>query len=542
MKKTLIFLCLFSIGQLARAQGIDLGPNNIVIQTNEEIMTSFEVRDYIDHVLISDQNHSQLFEMANQNFEKYNKLKDVIIKSSYDSSLKKIALIRHIQQIAIKKNERRFFYITASELKKETRKRIESIKNVLLNKSKTSDSDNDLVVKILKSTNFPFSEKESNETIYERWVNHLSYQIKEEIRQDEAMRFICSLSNCKKKNPTEIIKSRINVFKMSFLKIFPLDQSPIVGEEALNYILINNFQYLQKQKFSTRDLRYYFIGRIIDQKFEITAVNDWDITGQLGALGYPKTDDFGRTSGIMLSYLAKGEEGNIKIELEDWLFTEKISETVDVISQNVEEQETLRIASRKFLDVNGNQWFVLGFAANHRIQQESFHSFIQNAFHSLNSNTRGRDNRVGDGEDLFLEGLIGLGGQYSVLEKSHVDLKISGELLLIPSVGTINRSRVNVSGSVDFNVYGNSKDYPIFAASLFGNYSLLTDGGQESVVGLKVGVGAIIKRVYLRADLFVMRYDQDLDRRYEHAESWTTGVSISMTLAKKPIKDEYVFN
>ena len=182
MKKTLIFLCLFSIGQLARAQGIDLGPNNIVIQTNEEIMTSFEVRDYIDHVLISDQNHSQLFEMANQNFEKYNKLKDVIIKSSYDSSLKKIALIRHIQQIAIKKNERRFFYITASELKKETRKRIESIKNVLLNKSKTSDSDNDLVVKILKSTNFPFSEKESNETIYERWVNHLSYQIKEEIQ------------------------------------------------------------------------------------------------------------------------------------------------------------------------------------------------------------------------------------------------------------------------------------------------------------------------------------------------------------------------
>jgi hypothetical protein len=322
----------------------------------------------------------------------------------------------------------------------------------------------------------------------------------------------------------------------------------VQGDEAFKLILAGESVFTKTEVNSTEGKKpdakkeIILIGRVIDQKFEFMAVNDWDITSVLGNFGYPDTDDLGRTSGLMLNYILTGTKGSLAIELKNWLFTEELGEIDGYTQQNVEEEAILRIVSRHFLDDRGNRWLVLGVSGNKRVQEAAFHSWAQKLFHTLNPKTQYRENAARDGLETYLEGYIGLGGKYSILESTHVDIKITGETLAVPTVGTIDRSRFTVSSSLDINLHGQRRDYPFLYASLFGEYSLLMNGEHESLIGANAGVGFIIKNIYYQTNVFVMRWDTDLDRRYEGGPSWTTGVSLSLKFVNKPSKIDFVFN
>jgi hypothetical protein len=287
-----------------------------------------------------------------------------------------------------------------------------------------------------------------------------------------------------------------------------------------------------------------FLGEIISNKVEFRHINDWDITSGLAPmlLGYPKTDDQGRTSGLGLFYDLRGTSGSLSIELENFLFSRKIPRQDRIMGQEIEEDSSLRVVSRQFLDESGKKWILLGVSAGHRTQTAGVHSFIQSAFHTLNPGTSDREYLDRDQTTLSLQGIIGIGGKYSLIDTKHVDLIFGGEAFISPTLGLNERSSFTVRSSVDLNVSGYYEEYPILSLGLFGEYSFLINGTKESVLGGKVSLGKVFRNVYYQASLFVVKWDRDLDRAYEGGASWTTGLSLSATFINRRPKIEYVFN
>ena len=523
-------------------------PENVIwtaIQTGREVVTSQEIKRYIENVLISDGMQRSLFREVGENLEAYNDHIQKITQEAFPMALKRIALLRFIQDSAIKNTDRALFSTTSEEFNRLVRERVNLQLRIYSERANFNELALTYLVQDLKKSGFPHSPKEVDSTIYKRWLNRLKFQLKEEIRERDAFNYICSIGHCGQESITQILKKKKRTFQRSLIKIIPSSDNSetYIGDEAINYITETSFKLLAtKSAEATPEKRYAFIGRVIDQKAEFMAVNDWDITSVLERLGYPDTDDFGRTSGLMLNYRVNGTKGSLTVELINWLFSEELEKINDVKRQHVEEEATLRVTSRQFLDSKGNKWIILGVAANHRIQKENVHSWIQGAFHTLNPSSSQRENVARDGREIFLEGLIGAGGQYSIIDRPHVDIKITGEGILVPTLGTIDRSRIMLSSSLDANFYLRHKDYPLFFTSIFANYSFLTNGEIESMVGAKAGLGILHRNIYWQASLFVIRWDSAIDRRYEGAASWTTGLALSATFVSKQPKPEYIFN
>jgi hypothetical protein len=489
--------------------------------------------------------HRALFQESEQNFERYQDNVKIISEASFQAALKRIAFLRMVQKSAINQTNRSIFTTTREELKKLIRKKVTLKLSAYQDKSNDNETAISYLVQDLKNSGFPFSADESDATIYKRWFDRLSFQLKEEIRERDALRFICSIGKCNEETIQEILKKKTKIFQNVPLKInlnSDLTQT-LSKDEAFQFVIDTPLQLMTPQILDKNDeKKYAFIGRVIDQKVEFMVINDWDITSVLKHLGYPRTDDFGRTSGLMLNYNVNGTEGNLNVELINWLFSERLETVGKVRRQNVEEEATLRITSRQFLDPKGDRWIILGVSANHRIQEPNVHSWIQGAFHTLNPMTGYRENVSRGGREIFLEGIIGAGGQFSIIDKPHVDIKITGEGVLVPTVGTMDRSRITLSSSLDANYYLKQKEYPLFFASFFASYSYLANGEMESMIGAKTGLGVVYRNVYLQASLFVIRWDSALDRRYEGSASWTTGIAISATLINKKPNPDYVFN
>jgi hypothetical protein len=517
--------------------------NWAVIRTEREIVTAHEVREYIDHMLVTDNLQAALFKSTDQDYEKYQFNRDKLINDSFSSGLKKMAFIRLAQAIATKVTDRSFFKITKEEFKKLVDKKIKAMMDLKTLKDLRQEEARDRFIEKLKEVGFPHLASESNMSLYQRWVNRVRFQAREQFRESEALRFICSIGNCKEKSPIEILAQKKRFFNDAFLILSPRPESKISGKLANEFIFSNDFNFLRQQEDTeNRVKRIYYLGKIKDQKVEFMAINDWDITGVLERVGYPYTDDFGRTSGLMLNYVLNGENGSLTVQLENWLFSEELERINDQKRQHVEEEATIQITSRRFTDPKGNSWVIMGISGNQRIEKAGLHSWVQEAFHTLNPKSNQREAVARDGGELFLEGIIGLGGEFSILEKPHVDIKLRGEALLIPTLGYSDRNRITVTSSLDANVYGKTRDYPLFFASLFGEYSLLINGQEESTIGGKVGIGGIYKNVYLQANLFVVRWNTDLDQKYERGASWTTGLSIGATFLGPREKKEFEFN
>lgn len=513
-----------------------------VLKTDKEITTALNVKQYVENYLISDQEHALLFKATQNNFSTYKDHLKKLTDQTFTQALKRMAFIRLAQALAIKQTQRGLFKISKNDFNNLVSRKVSTILKLQRSKGlQDKDSINGLV-EDLKKSGFPYGQDESSIDIYKRWYKRMTIQTRENYRETEAIKYVCSLGNCKLSSPLEILKSKSKLLNSAYLRVSPEPGLNLRGSESFDFIFNSDLKFKTQESAKEKDKRFIFIGEIKDTKVELKAINDWDITGALEPLGYPDTDDMGRTSGLMLNYIINGTDGSLSVELEDWLFSEELGEINDIKQQNVEEEATLRITSRKFLDPQGKTWLVVGFSANHRIQKAAAHSWIQDAFHKLNSKTSDRNNIPRDGNEIYLEGIIGLGGEYSILEKPHVDIKLKGEALLLPTAGTMDRSKISFSSSLDANFYGKHRDYPILYASVFGKYSFLTDKTEESVIGAKVGLGAVYKRVYFQVSLFVIRWDEDLDRRYEGGASWTTGVALSTSMIKRTTNPEFEFN
>lgn len=519
-----------------------------VLKFEKSIVTSYEVREFTKHMLISDNLHSHLFKNSENNIDLYKENLENIVQNNFLPTLKRMAFIRLVQQIALQQKSRLFFQLTKKQFSTIVEKEIATLLELQSRKELAPSSAMSGLVEDLKKMGFPHLQSESDEVIYQRWVKHFKYKMREEIREREALRFLCSLGDCDEKSPLQILKDKKRFLNTTFLQIRLNSETMLQDEEAFSWIFSDEFNFVTERSFgmnvgpSNGTREYILIGRIVDQKIEFMAINDWDITGQLERVGYPDTDDNGRTSGLMLNYSITGTKGSLAIELRNWLFSEALEPIDGNDRQQVEEEASLRITSRQFLDPQGNAWVVVGFSANKRVQEAAFHTMVQQAFHKLNHNSSPTISVPRNGEDYFIEGIIGVGGKYSILESSHVDILLKGEALLIPTMGNQDRNRLSLTSSLDLNLHGVRREYPFLYASLFGEYSFLTNGEKETIFGAKVGAGIIRKNIYYQANLFVIRWDSELDRRYEAGASWTTGVSLSVTFVNRSKKVDYEFN
>jgi hypothetical protein len=515
-----------------------------VMRVDENVITSRELKSYIDHVVLSDSTQTALFNQQGRDFDLFSAEKEKIIKDIMPEALQRLALIRLSQQAAIKTTQRRFFNVTKKDFTRTVQDKVRKVQEELLKKGVAPDNVLTSLVQDLKVIGFPHRQDETDEEIYRRWLTRIKTQTREELREREALQFLCSLGDCKKESPFSIFRANKKFFQRFFLSLSVSPETVLKGGEAFDHLSSNTFSVSSIQSKRDPSVRnYFFIGKLINQKVEFMIVNDHDfLTGaQLRHLGYPDTDDFGRTSGLMLNYVLTHENGSLTVSLEDWLFAQQI-DPEDTMRQHLEEVATLRVASRQFMDNSGNTWVVLGVAVNERTQTPAFHSWLQNLVHTIDKTSSPRIYIGRPEQQIYLEALLGIGGKYSIIKNRHVDISITGEVILTPSLGLAERSRISANSSIDAAYFGKNEEYPLFFASLFGQYALLANGEKESKVGGKIGFGGVYRNVYLQLNLFIIRWDEDLDRTYEGTASWTTGLSLSATFADRKPKVEYEFN
>lgn len=520
----------------------------VVSQVDGDHILAMDVEEYVDSFVISPGIESVLRAKALQEGSRFEEEKKKLIDHIFLPTLEKMTLIRLLQKNAILLKDRQFFSLSKEKLDwlvdMQVKKIISRHKKDGLSESEAKD---EIIshYKNLSKNNQGLTESE----LWQNYTNKIRYTLQERYRESEAFRYLCTLGNCEKESPFVIFKKNVNRFKRNhFVQINNGENIILKNKEAFEHILRSTVELESKNgeelSENTRPRRFLFLGEIISNKVEFRHINDWDLTSGLAPIlvGYPKTDDQGRTSGLGLFYDLRGSSGSLSIELENFLFSRKISSQDRLIGQEIEEDSSLRVVSRQFLDESGKKWILLGVSAGHRTQTAGVHSFIQSAFHTLNPATSGREYLDRDQTTLSLQGIIGIGGKYSLIDTKHVDLIFGGEAFINPTLGLNERSSFTVRSSVDLNVSGDYEQYPILSLGLFGEYSFLINGTKESVLGGKVSFGKVFRNVYYQASLFVVKWDRDLDRAYEGGASWTTGLSVSATFINRKPKVSYVFN
>ena len=272
---------------------------------------------------------------------------------------------------------------------------------------------------------------------------------------------------------------------------------------------------------------FFLIGKIENHRVQIVHFNDLDFTGGLAKkLGYPKTDDIGRTSGLVFKYFLDGSDGSLEINLQNWLFTNEIDEPNH--RQFIEEESTVTIRSRLFLDGKKNQYIIIGLSFTNRVQKPFVLSYLQKFVHSLNGSTKRHD--IGrPGDHNFLNAIIGYGGRYDILKYRHVAFYFVGEAELSGSTDFKDESGFTVRASANLDLGGwQGIENPILHVRVYYETTLFLDSLRDENFGVEVFLGVSLWKLYLQAGLYVCRFDSALDRRYEGKPSWNTGIFIMM--------------
>ncbi len=519
----------------------------VVAQVDDERILNLDVINYVEYGLVTPLLVSLLKAKSAENGSTFEEEREKLIQHSFQAVLKKITLMRVIQKEAIQKNQRRFFNLTTQELDKKVHDQILHLTRSSIQEGVSEEEGKkELILKLreIKQLKTDLTDSE----VWSYLINSIKFNTVERYREQETLRFLCSLGRCETESPSKILSRNLNRLKRNhFVRISLNDKMILNNSDSIDYLATDVFNFKKTNDLPVEDTsprRFIFLGEIINNRVELRHINDWDITSGLAPMlvGYPETDDQGRTSGLNASYEIRGTNGSLAIELENFLFSRKVSSSGHVTSQEIEEDSSLRIVSRHFVDEAGKKWILMGVSAGHRTQSAGIHSFIQAAFHTLNPKTSDREILNWDQTNLFVQGLLGIGGKYSLLDTKYVDLVITGEAFVSPTVGLSERSSFTTRSSIDLNISGSYEDYPLLSIGLFGEYSFLLNGSQESVIGGKVSIGKVFRSIYYQASLYIIKWDRDLDRVYEGGSSWTTGVSVSATFINKRPKVDYVLN
>jgi hypothetical protein len=542
----MFFLILFTV--FGSFSSFSFDRYQVVSQVDGERVFAMDVENYAESFIISSGVESILKIKAGEEGSSYEIEKKKLIDSVFLSIIEKMTIVRILQKDAIQKKKRQYFSLTTQQLDSLVDQQISKISHSFKKDGSTNlEAKQDLLNKLRQ--NQKQSHLYSNSELWQKFKDKIKFNIVERYREQEAMRYLCSLGSCEIESPMKIFIKNSKRFKRSHFVSFSIDEHVIVkNDEAIDHLSRHSLDLdnlpSEEAPENSRPRRFLFLGEIVSNRVEFRHINDWDLTSGLAPMlfGYPRTDDQGRTSGLSFSYAARGTRGSLSIELENFLFSREISKSDHLTSQEIEEDSSLRIVSRQFLDEAGKKWILLGVSAGHRTQTAGIHSFIQTAFHTLNPKTSDREFLNRDQTSLFVHGLIGVGGKYSILDSKHVDLVVSGEAFISPTVGLNHRNSFTARSSIDLNFSGAYEEYPIFSIGIFGEYSFLINGTHESVLGGKVSLGKVYRSVYYQASLFVVKWDKDLDRAYEGAPSWTTGISLSATFINQRPKVEFVLN
>ena len=520
------------------------------LQVDHEMVTSYEVETYIENFLITPEAHAFLYQQAGKNFANYQAEKQKLIKAAFPTTLKRMALMRVLQREAISKKERTHFNLSTHDMRAMTTKHIREVIAPYQTEGKTFNEAKAAFIAQLKDSNIPRSPNMSDDAIFAEWSAQVKFMLKEQYRQQEVFRFICSLSSCEYENPMKILERHIEYIKDRHLVILrETPETTLMNSEAMAAVLAEGLKFAPTQSNvsanSTGKRTLFFLGELKGQEIELHHFNDINMLGDFSnRLGYPDTNDLGRTSGLTLSYRAEGTEGSITVELENWLFSQEIERNAEDRRQQItEEESTLRIVGRKFLDENGKAWVLMGVSGTFRSQDDgTVANLIQSSFHALNTSNSNRLNVARDGEELFVQGILGIGGKYSIFEHRHVDLTVKGEALLQPTIGMSERNNITVRSAIDLNFYARNRELPIVTLGVFGEASYFTDGNFESVVGAELSIGAVYRNIYWRASMYCVRWDKEMDQRYEGEESWNFGIGISANFLSRRAPESFEFN
>jgi hypothetical protein len=520
--------------------------NWVAIQAGQQVMTAHEVREYIDAVVLSSDLHQELFRAASGDFSRYLEQKNALVEDLFEDTLERVALIQVVQQRLTQGPERRFFTLTRTQMQRALENRVATALAPFRKKGLALAEARLALASELVAQGFPHSSAEGLEGVYAAWLRRMQVRMREEYRQNEVARYLCGIGDCLLSSPSEIFtRHRARFEKGALLVLRPSAERELRLEKAFDRITSVDSALsapLSRTSSSVERGTDLYLGRIVEERIELLHVNDWNLLGSLGtAAGFPKTDDQGRTSAVLHTRTRTGTEGDLTVQIENWLFTEKLAKTPAGILQQVEEENTLRIASRQFLDHEGNRWLVVGVAGTSRSQREGVGSWLQEQFHKLNSSNNPRVNIPRDGAESFLQGLIGLGSKYSIIETPHVDLILSGQGLLAPTFGELSQNSVNVRSALDLNVYGRTRKIPVLRIGLFSELRIRADGSTETVLGGRATLVTMIRRIQFETGLYVIRWDGELDRRYEGGASWTTGLMLAMTRAPSRVEPDYEF-
>lgn len=517
------------------------------IKVGDQQVSSNEVKEYIDSVLLSSEMHAQLFRQSKNDYLAYKTEKEIVLNSLFKDTVKQMAALRVIQaESMLGKSRRSFFNLTQEQMISALERNIRIAMAPFLQNGETKEEAKAAFVADLKSNGFPHEADASTDEVFSSWTKRLKTKMREDYRQKEATRYLCSIGNCQRSEPGAIFKQNLAMFAShNYLALRFEKDEELKRQAAFDSLLVKaTLEEKEKTEAALSKIKsIFYIGKIVNEKVELIHINDWNLFGPAAEkLGYPDTDDYGRTSSFVLTYTQQGTEGNITVQLENWLFAEKLPKVDGMQQQAVEEESTIRIASRQFLDSKGDKWVIVGVSGTNRVQQAAVGVWIQENFHKLNSKSHPRNTVHRDGVDNFVQGLIGVGGKYSIIDTDHIDLVISGEGVLAPTIGQFSENSVTVRSALDLNIYGKRKELPIIQAGAFAEYRLKANGELETIFGGKVTTAIIINRLRYEAGLFVQRFDQELDRRYEGGPSWTMGIMLSLTLLPEEQALKYELN
>jgi hypothetical protein len=542
------FAALFGLvlSSLAHGDPRPWNRNWIALQVDDQIVTAQEIRSHIDAVILSSDLHRVLFEDAGKNYSAYLAKKDELVEQLFSETLDRIAVVRLVQQEAILRRGRVYFGITKEQMRAALDRQIRAALAPYSGKGVSTSEAREALALNLRDSGMPWDDTMSSDRNLESWSRRLATRLREEYRQDETSRFLCSAGDCEHQTPIEILRTlRTRIAARHFLVLRPTADTELRQQAAFDRVMATSAApFLGSHSPPPADAPsgFFYLGRVLKDRVEFLHFNDWNLAGPIGtALGYPKTDDFGRTSGFVLTYTRTGEKGSLTVQLENWLFSQRLPSVGGVQHQNVEEEYSLRLASRHFLDDEGNKWVLVGIAGTSRTQRAGLGAWIQENFHRTMGAGSFRVNEPRDGGENFVQGLFGVGGNYSILETPHVDVTISGEGLLSPAMGVLSQSSVSVKPSIDVDFYGSSKELPFLRIGLFSDLRLRSNGRFENSIGGKATVAFLLRRYQLEAGLFIVRWNGELDRRYEGGASWTSGIMLSITGRSERAPSEYEF-